>query len=325
MDIESTNTTLLNLMDEKFEAIIIGAGPAGLACALELHESRINYIVLEKSDRIGGQLFIVPNSVRDAFGCYSENGVALQQNVEKQCRDLNIRIALQHEVVSLDVAGRSVKYKGPDQKVHEVSAETLLVTGGSRRRRISFAGDNEFADDIHYWIEGIEDDLVGKKIVIIGGGDNALLDALELAEQCPAIHIIHRTETFKARPDVVELAKNHSNIQLILRHQLVQACGETHLNKVRIKSLIDGSKKDIDADVIVVRAGYEPETSLLAGKVKFDHAGYIVVDKENQTSEHGIFAAGDVCSPGYARIAAATAGGFTAALAMRQQIYARAI
>jgi len=306
-------------MSHIHDAIIFGAGPAGVSCALELHENKINYLLVDKEPDLAAQLARIPQSItiRNYLGGFWQSGAALRDDIEAAYRRLNARAIEQDEILQADL-----KEKVLVGRKHTYRARTIFIGSGVRMRTINIAGAESIPQRVLHDAEGRENDLRGKKLVIVGGGDNAVMDANALKELCQSIAIVHRGPP-KARPDVIREATNDARIQFIANSEIVRVESEAGaLESVTVKDLKTNIEQSLAADFVLVRVGWAPNTELFANQLALSPSGYVKVDISGQTSMPGIFAGGDVAEPECLSIAKSVGQGAVAARAMARLLWA---
>ncbi|HEY9773915.1 MAG TPA: NAD(P)/FAD-dependent oxidoreductase [Planktothrix sp.] len=298
---------------ERFAVIIVGAGPSGLSCALDLHESRISYVVLERNPELGGQLVEIENTIRDFAAGLFENGNALKQQLAAQCQQLGINIRYNSPAENINLARKSVACAGI---VYE--SDVIVMATGCRARKLVVPGIARAANDVFYYSEHNLDKLSERPIAIVGGGDNALMDAVQLAQTAPIVYLINRSNRLKARADVVQMARSNERIKLLLEHELAQVISEDgKMKSVSVFDRVGCLNHTLEVERLLIRAGSAPNTEQVKGQVRMDEQGRIYIDQWCSTSAHGFYACGDISSPGYARLATALGHGSLAALAIR--------
>lgn len=292
------------------DVVIVGGGPAGISCALECHESALDVVVLERDERVGGQTSLIPSPVYNYVAGFFENGEAMRDELEKVAQlFLTDRIKTSCNVLSVDLANREiVTNKGT------VKGKTIFLATGYRLREFDLPVPNAFVEDVLYRSGIHRESLRGKPIVIIGGGDSAVFTALDLAEYCSHVTVLARSNTFKARPDIVSRMNNHKVIEVHTNTVVTELLGHQNLEGVTAVNS-DGSF-EIKCVKLIAKLGYVPNTELFADQLK-NSRGYILVDQNFATSIDGIFAGGDIVQPGYDRVAFAAGSGMMAARSIR--------
>ncbi|HEX2352842.1 MAG TPA: NAD(P)/FAD-dependent oxidoreductase [Xanthobacteraceae bacterium] len=300
---------------------IIGGGPAGMSCALWLHNYGLHPVIIEKENALGGMARLSPYPNEWLLG---QRGKSARENAAEfaaHIRELGIdtwrgatlqRLTHEKEQWRLDLSG--------DRR--SLSGAAVVIATGTR-----FAGE-EWLDEVanarrvaaagrlHLGASAIGEpntDL-GSHVAVIGGGDNAFDVSRILAEKGVRVTVIMRSKSPKAQPLLVGRLRRHQTTGLVkvMPECTVEALEEVACG-VRLR-LNDG--REIDADHVVLLFGYRPNTNeawLCALAPATDALGYLVVDGNMETSCRGVFAAGDVANPAHPSIATALASGAIAA------------
>lgn len=296
----------------KAEVIIIGAGPAGISCALECIDSKIEPIILERNEEIGGQLSLIPSAVLNFAGGVYENGSALKTGLMSVASEvLNGHVKRGVVVESCDLEKKQLRTnKGLFQ------ADSIVITTGYRFRELP----HKFPlTHIPYIFNGAGFDkgqFDGRRVCIIGGGDSALLFALDIVGRAKEVHVVVRSSSYKARPDVVADVESNPRITIHTNTKLERTVGDSCLEAVELVNN-EGSYK-LHCDNLVVKIGYVPNTELFVGQLDMDDQNHIITDSHGETSVKGVFAAGDIVHDGYDRVAFATGSGVMAAKGVRR-------
>jgi thioredoxin reductase (NADPH) len=221
---------------------------------------------------------------------------------------LGARLRLSHPVTRVDLGERWVEVDGA--RVH---ARALVLATGTSHQQLPAAVEGAFGGAVTYQLEpGGGEQFVGRDIVVIGGGDSATLDALELAKNGSAVTLVHRSSALSARHDIVEQIQREPRIDDLAGWELESLHGGEHLEEV-VLHRADGQRRRLRAQGLVVKIARTPRTQLFRGQLELDRAGAIVVDRELRTSREGVVAAGDVVADAYARVATALGQGLLAA------------
>lgn len=300
---------------EKLDAIIVGGGPAGISCALELQDSRRTYVLLEGGGRLGGQLADVANTIHNFPGGFYENGEDLLAKMESLVERTSCSYLLHHEVTQADLINHRIVAAGK-----EFIASTVVLATGYRRRRLNLAGSERFGNQVTYHHHECLDGAVEPAVAVIGGGDNALLDALELAAVSPQVYLIHRSTSFRARPDVIREVCANQRIKLFLNSEVESLLGSDKLAGLRIICKATGAVSELTVGRLVIKIGFCPNTQLFQGQVEMDETGHVLIDPDCSTSCPGVFAVGDITAAGYPRLSTAAGHGVMAAAAIRRLI-----
>src|SRR5262245_38149410 len=161
--------------DEQHDVVVIGGGAAGVSCALECFDIQLDTLLVEASPTLGGQLPEIPHSVRNVAAGHFDDGTALAQGLREAAAVLGDRARSATAVTGVDLAGRVV-----DSGDRTIAARALVIATGSELRQLPAAADGSFAGDVTYQLHGETARFSGRDVAVIGSGDSAPLDALEL-------------------------------------------------------------------------------------------------------------------------------------------------
>lgn len=293
----------------EYDCVIVGGGPAGMSCALELREHKRSYVLLEGRDRLGGQLDQILNTVRNLAAGFFENGLALRQSMVDLAGRMEVNYLIDQHVTRIDGTGKTAwvgdrAFKG----------KTLVIATGASMRLLEATGVDRFLTDIIYRTELAEDHLYGRTIAVVGGGDSALMEALLLAEHSPRVYVVHRGTKLSARADVVRDVVSNPRVEVLLQATVARLHGSDSLSGITVEYAEPGKKTQLAVDRLVVKIGYRPHTDLLSQQTKMDARGFIITTLDCETSIEGVYAVGDIVHPGYLRIAPAMGQGVAAAV-----------
>jgi thioredoxin reductase (NADPH) len=294
--------------EEQYDVVIIGAGTAGVSCALECFDIQLDTVVFEGEAHPGGQLDEIPHSVRNLAVGPLGDGPGVRDSLEKATTILGERVRLLHPVARVDLAERWIEVD-----TTRVRGRALVIATGTSLQYLPAAEDGAFGGDITYSLEARPGRFEGRDVVVIGGGDSGTLDALELARGGSKVWLVHRSAALSARRDIVEQVRRESRIDELAGWELASVEGDERLEAVTLTRGGDGEQRRLEAGGLVVKIARTPRTELVRGQIELDRAGAIVVDQNLQTSRTGVFAAGDVVSGAYPRVAAAMGQGSLAA------------
>jgi thioredoxin reductase (NADPH) len=293
--------------EEYHDVVIIGGGAAGINCALECFDIQLDTVVFEGDGRPGGQLAEIAHSVRNVAAGRFSDGHALQDALEQSAAILGSRLVTGQFVTNIDLDAGCIEAEG-----RAVRTRAVVLTTGTSRQELAAAPDGAYGGDVTYQIAPDSGLFAGRAVVVVGGGDSATLDALELARRGSTVTLVHRSPTLTARNDIIEKVRAEPAIHDLPGWQLDALDGDDHLREVTLRRS-DGDVRRLAAGGLVVKVARVPRTDLVRDQLDVDHAGAIVVDGELGTSRAGVFAAGDVVSDAYPRVAAALGQGSLAA------------
>ncbi|MBI1271974.1 NAD(P)-binding protein [bacterium] len=296
------------------EVLVLGAGPAGVSCALECLDNKLEVLVLERERAPGGQLKQIPSPIRNLCTGYHNDGESLAGALEEVVHALVAdRLLTDCPVSSVDLKNSLVvSNRG------KVSYRALAIATGYRVRLLEVPGIERVSDHILYRSGIYKDALQEKAVVVVGGGDSALLTALDLGRISASVHLIHRSSSFRARPDVVKAVEESPRVTVHTDSSIRAFLGAEALTGVLISK--DGEELEIPCSKVVVKIGYAPNTELFAGQLDMDHRDHIICDRSGATSVPGVYCAGDIVSGGVDRIAWAMGSGTDAAFGIRKYL-----
>ncbi|HEV3281519.1 MAG TPA: NAD(P)/FAD-dependent oxidoreductase [Acidimicrobiales bacterium] len=285
------------------DVVVIGAGAAGVSAAIECLDIKLDVVLLEAAGEVGGQIEEIPHEVRNVAPAMDGND-ALVEALGRHASTLGDRLGLDERVTRLDLAAGVV-----EAGTHRYRARSVVVATGSRRRELSDAPEGSFGGSVTYLVEPHLERFAGRPVAVIGGGDSALLDALELAGTGSQVTLVHRSPRLTARRDVVDRVRSESRITVMARWALGSLAGSDQLDGVELSNLDTGEQRRLDVAGVVLKLGREPGVDLVRDQVALGPRGGIVVDAELRTSDPRTFAAGDVVEGAYERVATAVGQG----------------
>jgi thioredoxin reductase (NADPH) len=202
-------------------------------------------------------------------------------------------------------------------------ADAIVIATGGTRRKLAAAPDGACDGDVTYQLERDPERFVGRAVAVVGGGDSAALDALELAAAGSPVVLLHRSEALSARADIVAAVRAQPGIDDLAGWELEKLVGADHLEAIEIVHPDSGQRRRAEVGGVVVKISYEPATDPFRGQLELDAHGAVVVDAGLRTSRPAVFAAGDVTAGAYPRIATAVGQGLLAARSVLRQIEGR--
>lgn len=297
---------------------IIGGGPAGLAAGLYATRGGIGNVVLFEKGLPGGQ--ITGSSEIENYPGVKEilSGLDFMQPWQEQC----FRFGLKHEMVEVSkIVKVDKKFEIHQNDGKIVQAKSVIVTTGGRPKRTGIKGENEF------WGKGVSTCATcdgffykNKEVVVLGGGDTALEEAIYLTKMCKKVYLVHRRNEFRAAPITVSHAQSNEKIEFITPAVVEEIKGDNSgVTSLLIKNTQTNELKEFEVPGIFVFVGYDVNNAILKqddGKMlcECDEYGSILVDLSMKTSVEGLFAAGDIRVKASKQVVCAAGDGATAAL-----------
>jgi len=296
---------------ESWDLIVVGAGAAGLAAGIYGARSELKTLVLEEK-MAGGTTADAP-LVENYPGFQSISGIDLAKKMAVHCRSTGVVIHEFERVLSLDLKGEK-KIVETNKTTYE--AKAVIIASGSHYREIGVPGEKEFRGrGVSYC--GICDGPLfkGKRVLVVGGGNSAVITALYIAELASEVKVAHRRDSFRAEEALVTALKRKENVEILWNTEVKEIRGEKLVNKVTVFNNKTGETKEMLVDGVFVQIGEAPNSQLAkeAG-VEVDKGGYITVDIRQRTNIEGVYAAGDVTNHPVKQVGTAVGQGITAAL-----------
>jgi len=296
---------------EDWDLIIVGAGAAGLASGIYGARSGLKTLIIE--EKIAGGTTGDAPLIENYPGFETIVGVELAQKMANHCRKTGVVIREFEKVISLDLKGRQ-KIVKTNKTTYE--AKALIIASGSHYREIGVLGEKEFLGrGVSYC--GICDGPLfrGKRVLVVGGGNSAVITALYMSELASEVKIAHRREMFRAEEALVKALKGKSNVEILWNTEIKEIKGEKLVNKTIIVNRETGEIKELPVDGVFIQVGEAPNSQQAkeAG-VEVDEEGYIKIDIRQRTNIAGVYAAGDVTNHPVKQIGTAVGQGITAAL-----------
>ncbi|MEM3622599.1 MAG: thioredoxin-disulfide reductase [Candidatus Bathyarchaeia archaeon] len=296
---------------ESWDLVIIGGGAAGLAAGIYGARSGLKTLVLDEK-MAGGTMADAP-LIENYPSFQSINGMELAQKMVAHCRKAGATIHEFEKVLEMNLKGDKKIIK-TNKTTYE--AKTVIIASGSHYREIGVPGEKEFRGrGVSYC--GICDGPLfkGKNVLVVGGGNSAVITALYLADLASEVKIAHRREEFRAEETLVKALKAKDNIEILWNTEINEIKGERLVNKVILFNNKTEETKELPVDGVFVQVGEDPNSQLAkeAG-VAVDNEGYILVDIRQRTNIPGVYAAGDVTNHPVKQVGTAVGQGITAAL-----------
>lgn len=308
----------MNKSDRSFDVTIIGGGPAGMSAALWCADLGLDCVLIEKSAELGGQLLRIHNPVRNYPGISTSNGAEMRDRFVTSLKDAAFELVLGAKVESIDVEQKRVELSDG----RSIDSKAIIIATGIRRRNLNVPGEIEFRGRGILESGSKDRELTqGKRVIIIGGGDAAMENAMILGEYASSITLIHRRREFSARTEFLAKVRALSNVELLVDTTAERIVGSERLEKVGVRNAETGELRTMETDFLLIRIGVEPNSELVAGAVALDGAGYITIDGTCRTSREGVYAIGDVAYPLSPTISTAAGTGSVAAKAIIRWIY----
>jgi len=295
-----------------YDAIIIGGGPAGLTAGIYLSRARLKTLILNEGT-IGGQM-ILTHEIANYPGVENISGYQLANIMKKQAKSFGCELQGNITLHNLDLAGATKRVLLADGTSY--TSDVIILTPGGRSRTLQVPGENDFkGKGISYCATCDGDFFTDKEIVVVGGGNSALEEAVSLTKYASKVTIIHQFDHFQAFEHAIEEARNNPKVNFIMESSITAFHGNDNLESIDIQNLNSGSSQNFKTDGAFIFIGYLPNTEFLKGKVNMNQSGEIMVNPDFSTDIPGVYAAGDSIPKKYRQITTAVGDGTIAALA----------
>ena len=305
-------------MENLYDVVVVGGGPAGLTAALYLARAKYRVLVLEK-EQFGGQIAIT-HEVVNYPGIVQTSGKALTDTIRQQAESFGAEFKLEG-ATDFDLAGdiKTVHTGKGDYRCFGI----LLATG-AHPRTVGFKGEEEHKGrGVAYCATCDGEFFTGKEIFVVGGGYAAAEESVFLTKFARHVTILIRKKDFSCAASVADQAKNHEKITVLTNTVMEEVSGENGLTYARYKNTATGEVTEVKSEEsfgVFVFAGYAPATEAVKGIVELNEQGYIITNATQQTSAEGVYAAGDVCIKPLRQVVTATSDGALAATELEKYV-----
>ena len=288
---------------KKVDILIVGAGPGGMSAAQYGSRAGYSTLVLDPMGP-GGQLLYI-DAIENYPGVGETSGYLLSEAMEKQCASFGVE--MDYGAVS------SISKEGnlfvSQTDIGEVESKAVILATGASHRHLGVKGEEEYrGKGVSYCATCDGPFFRGKKVVVAGGGDTALTDALYLSKLCSTVTIVHRREEFRAQKALQDKIAKVGNISTVMGRNIVEIKGDGS----SVKEVVLDGGETIEADGVFVFIGTVPNSSLVERIAKTEN-GFVVTDDSMETTLPGLFASGDVRNTTFRQVVTAASDGAKAA------------
>jgi thioredoxin reductase (NADPH) len=295
------------------ELLIIGAGPAGLGAAIYAYRAGIYFSIADKY-MAGGQI-ITTDEIDNYPGFYNDiSGYDLMQNIISHVKKFGVEINEFCEIASIKTSKDSEKGFICSSEEFEFNVKTIIFATGASPKRLGAEGEDGLIGKGVSFCATCDGALYkNKTVAVIGGGNSAIEEALFLTKFADKVYLIHRRDELRAVKVIQEKAFANKKMTFILSSEVIKFIGKDRVEEIILKNKKTNKIKNLKIDGVFEYVGINPNSLLLNGIVDFDEYGFIVADKNMQTSISGIFAAGDIRNSVLKQVISAVADGALAA------------
>mgnify|MGYP002639664531 CR=1 FL=1 len=306
-------------MQTDFDAIILGAGPAGLTAGIYMARSKASVLIID-SGIPGGQT-ILTHEIANYPGIESTSGYMLASTMKKQAEHFGCIIKSNAQVkdIQLDENIKSIELTNGEI----FTSKAMILATGGRSKMIGAKGEDVLKGrGISYCATCDGDFFQDKEIIVVGGGNSALEEAVSLTKYASKVTILHMLDHWQAFDYAIEEMQANEKIDYIMQSRIVEFKGEEKLEEVVIENLKDQTFTTKKIDGVFIFIGYEANTDFLHNRaVKLNDRKEILVNEDMQTNLKGVFAAGDALQKKYRQVTTAVSDGTIAALSALDYIH----
>jgi len=301
-----------------YSVIIIGSGPAGHTSAIYLSRANLSPLMLEgdsTGEVVSGGL-LTTTKVVENFPGFPEgvDGYELTEKFKEQSIKYGTKI-ISEKVLKVEICDDNLFNIYTSESIYKT--KSIVVATGSTPNRLYIPGYDTF------WHKGISTCAIcdgglpcyrNVPIAVVGGGDSACEEALHLAHTASKVFLIHRRDKLRASKIMQDRVFKNSKIELVWNSEIEEVIGKSNLEVLKLKNTFTGEKYELNVRGLFVALGHKPNSGFISNIVNTDANGYIITNEKKETSQKGIWAAGDVQDPHYRQAITAAASGCIAAL-----------
>jgi thioredoxin reductase (NADPH) len=300
----------MSASSKQYDVIIIGGGPAGLSAGIYAARARLATLLIERA-AVGGQIInagMVENYPGYANGV---SGVDLTQAMHQQAEKFGLE-TLYDEVIGIEINGKQKVVKTPQG---DFLTKAVIIAGGAERQKLNVPGETAFTGKgVSYCATCDGAFFRDKAVAVIGGGNAAVHEALELTKFASKVILVHRRNELRATKIMQEKLLANAKIQVLWDTVVLEILGDKFVEKLKLRNVKTAKETTLDVSGVFVSVGSQPATGYLKGLLNLDAVGAIVTNDKLETNVPGIFAAGDIRSGSIRQVVGATGDGATAAI-----------
>ena len=293
-----------------YNTIILGSGPAGLTASIYASRSNLSPLLLE-GDTPGGQLTIT--TLVENFPGFKNGimGPQLMMDMREQAKNVGVEIRTEKAMaIDLSIYPFSIK---TDKE--EYFTKSVIISTGASTRWLNVDGEERLMGKGVSGCATCDGPFFrDKNLIVVGGGDSAMEEALFLTKFASKVTLVHRRDEFRASSVMQDRVKNNSKIEILFNSEVKKINGEEKVESVDIFNNKDNREYELKIDGVFIAIGHNPNTEIFKGQIDIDDNGYIKVKNFTETNKEGVFAAGDVSDPKYKQAISSAGIGCIAAI-----------
>lgn len=309
-----------SLMNQIYDVIIVGGGPAGLSSAIYLARAKYSVLVIEK-EKIGGQITIT-SEVANYPGILETSGSSLTETMREQAQ----RFGAEFKIANVKRLHLKENLKTIVTDQGDFQSVGIVLSTGATPRKLGFKGEEEFqGHGVAYCATCDAEFFEGCELFVIGGGFAACEEAIFLTQYATKVTMIVREEDFTCAKTIADEVRAHPKIDIIFETEIIEAGGQDVLQYAVFKNNKDQTtwrydKKDNQQFGIFVFAGYVPANDLFKDQLELNDGGYLKTDRYQKTNIDGVYGAGDICEKELRQVVTAVSDGAIAATSLEKYI-----
>ncbi|MGA2466462.1 MAG: FAD-dependent oxidoreductase [Thermodesulfobacteriota bacterium] len=303
-------------MNEIYDVIIIGAGPAGLTAGIYCAQAGLKVVVLEK-ETIGGQVLNIEKIENYPGFADGVSGAQLGQTMALQAMSYGVGLNIA-EVTGLELGSKNKRVKTTNT---DYSGKAVIITSGGHPMRLGVPGEEEFiGKGVAYCAICEGGQFKGKVVAVAGGGDAGVTEALYLTKIASKVIIVEIMPRLNAKSLLQKRALENQKIEIMCSTRIEVILGDNKVQAIQLLNTKTEEVTNLNVDGILVHVGWEPQTKYLEGVIPLDDQGYIVVNEVMETELSGVFAGGDIRRGSMKQVATAIGDGTTAAIMVQKYV-----
>lgn len=315
LNLQNIPANASNTNSEPVKVMILGSGPAGFSAALYAARAELQPLVLTGME-LGGQAALTYTIENYPGFPEGVGGAQLGELFQKQAEKFGAKIEFE-TATAVDLSVKPFRVLTYDR---EFLAETLIISTGASPNHLNVAGEKELTGrGVSYCATCDGWFFKDKKVVVVGGGDSALEEALFLTRYASDVHIVHRRHELRAGAILQKRAMENPKIHFIWDSVVDQILGSEKVETVQLKNVKTGEVSRFNTDGVFIFIGHTPNTQMFKGHLDLDQNGYIITNMNMETSVDGVFAAGEVMDSHYRQVV--TSAGMGAAAGIQATKY----
>jgi len=295
----------------QFDTIILGGGPAGLTAGIYLARAKKKVLIVDTAT-IGGQM-VFTHAIANYPGVPEKSGYEIANIMKQQAKDFGCQIEANCELTDFDLTSDLKMVEiDEDEKFY---AKTIVLATGGTPRTIGLESETKFkGKGISYCATCDGDFFQDKEIMVLGGGNSALEEAVSLTEYASKITIVHQFDNFQASTHAIEEAKNNPKISFIMENEVQEFLGDENLIGAKLMNMKTKEYSTINCSGAFIFIGYKPNIESFKNIIKLNSHDEIIIDETFMTNIPNVFAAGDVIEKRFRQITTAVSDGTNVAL-----------